>query len=95
MAGKKISVEFDVQEDLVKMLEYAAEKYKLGDKSKALRCLLDFAAMDGDWDVLFKQIRCVRCLTFCRQVQGYSVQLHHSDSAELLPAHLQVLPPKK
>ena len=45
MAGKKISVEFDVQEDLVKMLEYAAEKYKLGDKSKALRCLLDFAAM--------------------------------------------------
>ena len=30
MAGKKISVEFDVQEDLVKMLEYAAEKYKLG-----------------------------------------------------------------
>jgi hypothetical protein len=29
MAGKKISVEFDVQEDLVKMLEYAAEKYKL------------------------------------------------------------------
>ena len=61
MAGKKISVEFDVQEDLVKMLEYAAEKYKLGDKSKALRCLLDFAAMDGDWDVLFKQLRCVRC----------------------------------
>ena len=30
MAGKKISVKFDVQEDLVKMLEYAAEKYKLG-----------------------------------------------------------------
>jgi hypothetical protein len=29
MAGKKISVEFDVQEDLVKMLEYAAEKFKL------------------------------------------------------------------
>ena len=62
MAGKKISVEFDVQEDLVKMLEYAAEKYKLGDKSKALRCLLDFAAIDGDWDVLFKQIRCIRCV---------------------------------
>jgi len=30
MAGKKISVKFDVQEDLVKMLEYAAEEYKLG-----------------------------------------------------------------
>ena len=61
MAVKKILVEFDVQEDLVKMLEYATEKYKLGDKSKALRCLLEFAAIDGDWDVLFKQIRCIRC----------------------------------
>ena len=61
MAGKKIPVEFEIQEDLVKMLEYAANKYKLGDKSKALRCLLDFAAIDGDWDVLFKQIRCIRC----------------------------------
>ena len=61
MAGNKISVEFDVQEDLVKMLEYAAVKYKLEDKSKALRCLLEFAAIDGDWDVLFKQIRCIRC----------------------------------
>jgi len=30
MAGEKISVEFDIQEDLVKMLEHAAEKYKLG-----------------------------------------------------------------
>jgi len=61
MAGKKITVEFEVQEDLIKMLEYAVEKYKLGDKSKALRCLLDFAATDGDWEVLFKQIRCTRC----------------------------------
>ena len=61
MAGKKILVEFNVQEDLVKMLEYASEKYKLGDKSKALRCLLDFAARDADWDVLFKKIRCIRC----------------------------------
>ena len=42
MAGKKIAVEFDVQEDLVKMLEYASDKYRLGDKSKALRCILDY-----------------------------------------------------
>ena len=26
MAGKKVAVEFDVQEDLVKMLEYANDK---------------------------------------------------------------------
>ena len=61
MARKKISVEFDVQGDMVHMLEYAAEKYNLGNKSKSLRCLLDFAATEGDWDVLFKKIRCVRC----------------------------------
>ncbi|MBC8284778.1 MAG: hypothetical protein H8E32_13260 [Nitrospinae bacterium] len=61
MAGKKIAVEFEVQEDLVKMLEYASDKYRLGDKSKALRCLLDYAATDGNWDELFKQIRCIRC----------------------------------
>jgi hypothetical protein len=61
MAGKKISVEFDVQEDLVKMLEYASDKYKLGDKSKALRCILDYVATDADWKEIFKQIRCIRC----------------------------------
>ena len=49
MAGKKISVEFEVQEDLVKMLEYASDKYRLGDKSKALRCILDYVATDADW----------------------------------------------
>ena len=61
MAGKKISVEFDVQEDLVNMLEYASYKYKLGDKSKALRCILDYVATDADWEKMFKQIRCIRC----------------------------------
>jgi hypothetical protein len=61
MAGDKISVEFQIQKDLDEMLEYAAEKYRLEDKSKALRCLLDFAATDGDWDVIFKEIRCNRC----------------------------------
>ena len=61
MAGEKISVEFDVQEDLIKMLEYASDKYKLGDKSKALRCILDYVATDADWEEMFKQIRCIRC----------------------------------
>lgn len=61
MAGKKIGVEFEVQEDLVKMLEYASEKYGLGDKHKALRCILDYVATDADWDEVFKRIRCVRC----------------------------------
>jgi len=59
MAGAKIGVEFQVQKDLVKMLEFAAEKYKLGDK--ALRCILDYIATDADWDEIFKTIRCIRC----------------------------------
>ena len=61
MAGKKISVEFDVQKDLLDMLEFAAEKYKLGDKDKVLRCILDYIATDADWDEIFKTIRCIRC----------------------------------
>ena len=55
MAGAKIGVEFQVQKDLVKMLEFAAEKYKLGDKGKALRCILDYIATDADWDGISKQ----------------------------------------
>tara|TARA_B110000438_G_scaffold277936_1_gene300996 strand:+ start:541 stop:705 length:165 start_codon:yes stop_codon:yes gene_type:complete len=40
------------------MLEYASDKYQLGDKSKALRCILDYVATDADWEEVFKQIRC-------------------------------------
>ena len=61
MAGKKVAVEFDVQEDLFKMLEYASDKYQLGDKSKALRCILDYVATDADWEEVFKQIHCICC----------------------------------
>ncbi|MBT5469855.1 MAG: hypothetical protein HOK41_04580 [Nitrospina sp.] len=74
MAGKKISVEFDVQEDLVKMLEYATDKYRLGDKSKALRCILDYVATDADWEEMFKQIRCIRC----GPDGGWSQQAHEA-----------------
>ena len=61
MAGEKNGVEFQVQKDLVKMLEYVADKYKLGDKDKALRCILDYIATDADWDEIFQKIRCIRC----------------------------------
>jgi hypothetical protein len=42
------------------MLEFAADKYKLGDKDKALRCIFDYIATDADWDEIFKSIRCIR-----------------------------------
>ncbi len=43
------------------MLQAAAEKYQLPDAGKALRCLIDYAATDGDWDEIFSKIRCLRC----------------------------------
>jgi hypothetical protein len=61
MSGIKKSVSFELQDDAVRMLEAAARKYSLRDVNKALRCLIDYAATDGDWDVIFGEIRCQRC----------------------------------
>ncbi len=61
MAGIKNGVSFSVQADLVAMLEAAASKYNLRDRDKALRCILDYVAQDGDWDEIFGKIRCMRC----------------------------------
>jgi hypothetical protein len=61
MAGVKSSTSFELQEDTLRMLNAAAEKYDLGDAGKALRCLIDYAAQDGDWDSIFGRVRCLRC----------------------------------
>ena len=61
MAREKISVTFEVQEDAVKMLDYAAKMYGLPDRDKALRVLLDYLAKDANWNQIFTLIRCVRC----------------------------------
>ena len=41
MAGTKESISFEIQEDLIKMLEHISEEYNLRDSNKALRCILD------------------------------------------------------
>ena len=61
MAGEKIRMEFEIKQDSQKFLESMVEKYSLADASKAMRCLLDYAASDGDKDDIFKTIRCNRC----------------------------------
>jgi hypothetical protein len=61
MAGEKQAVTFEIQEDLVRMLEAAAERYSLPDVHKALRCVLDYVAVEGDWDQIFGDPRCNRC----------------------------------
>ena len=43
------------------MLEKATEKYHLASIDKAMRCILDYVAIDGDWDDIFNTRRCLRC----------------------------------
>ena len=61
MAGKKKSVSFEIQEDLVGMLEHITKKYDLPNIDKAMRCVLDFVALDGDLEDIFTKRRCLRC----------------------------------
>ncbi len=61
MAGSTVTVAFEIHPDMVDMLATVVEKYRLPDPSKALRCLLDYAATDGDWDEIFRKVRCRRC----------------------------------
>ena len=61
MAVPKIKATFEIHPDALQMLKTIQEKYQLPDTSKALRILLDYAAMDGDWDQIFATPRCRRC----------------------------------
>lgn len=61
MAGLKQETSFQVQKDLLDMLDEAARRYGLPNRDKALRCVLDYVASDGDWDQIFSQVRCNRC----------------------------------
>ena len=58
----KIDVKFEIYSDTDKMLEENTNKYELPDKSKALRCLLDYVEEKEDaWDEIFATVRCNRC----------------------------------
>ena len=60
--SEKIDVSFKIYSDSEKMLEQIVDKYDLPDKSKALRCLLDYVEeKESDWDDMFATIRCNRC----------------------------------
>ena len=60
--SEKIDVSFKIYLDSEKMLEQIIDKYDLPDKSKALRCLLDYVEeKESDWDDMFATIRCNRC----------------------------------
>jgi hypothetical protein len=61
MAGQKVEITVEIQTDAQEMLNTIKDKYQLPDISKTVRCLLDYVADDGDWDEIFKKIRCKRC----------------------------------
>ena len=56
MAGDKIDVSFEINTDSEKLLEQIVEKYDLPDKSKALRCLLDYVEEKEEWDEMFATV---------------------------------------
>ena len=61
MSGKK-DVSFEIYDDSEKMLDQIVDKYDLPDKSKALRCLMDYVEeKESDWDDVFATVRCNRC----------------------------------
>ena len=58
----KIDMSFEIYSDSEKLLEQIVDKYDLPDKSKALRCLLDYLEeKESDWDDMFATVRCNRC----------------------------------
>ena len=61
MAGTKEKVEFEIQSDLINMLEHIKDKFDLPSTDKVLRCMLDYVATDGNWDEIFDVRRCIRC----------------------------------
>tara|TARA_B100001121_G_C18538323_1_gene549501 strand:+ start:200 stop:388 length:189 start_codon:yes stop_codon:yes gene_type:complete len=60
--SEKKDVSFEIYSDSEKMLDQITDKYDLPDKSKTLRCLLDYVEeKESDWDDMFATVRCNRC----------------------------------
>ena len=60
--SEKKDVSFEIYSDSEKMLEQITDKYDLPDKSKAIRCLMDYVEeKESDWDDMFATVRCNRC----------------------------------
>ena len=60
--SEKKDVSFEIYDDSEKMLYQIVDKYDLPDKSKALRCLMDYVEeKETDWDDMFATVRCNRC----------------------------------
>ena len=62
MAGDKKKVTFEINADSDEMLNKIVEDYKLPDKSKLIRVLLDYVEeKETNWDDMFATVRCNKC----------------------------------
>tara|TARA_B100001029_G_C14894031_1_gene357078 strand:- start:169 stop:357 length:189 start_codon:yes stop_codon:yes gene_type:complete len=62
MSKNKKKIEFELYEDMDKLLDKIVEDYNLPDKSKAIRVLLDYVdEKETEWDDMFATIRCNKC----------------------------------
>ena len=60
MAMPNVKLAYEVKPESHAMLGRIAERHEPPVESKAWRCLLDHATMEGDWDEIFGKIRCRR-----------------------------------
>ena len=62
MAGKKETVEFELNNDQVAFLRFMKEDYKIPTESKVMRIILDYMQSNRDvHDTVFGQTHCLRC----------------------------------
>ncbi len=60
--AKKVEIVIEVNPDNVEMMDKIVNDYKIKDRSKAFRVLLDYVVdNETEWDNIFKRKRCKRC----------------------------------
>ena len=60
--AKKIEIAIEVNPDNIEMIDKIVDYYKIKDRSKAFRVLLDYVIdNETEWDNMFKKKRCKRC----------------------------------
>ena len=60
--SEKKEISFEIYSESEEMLGQIVDKYDLPDRSKALRCLMDYVEeKESEWDEMFATIRCNKC----------------------------------
>tara|TARA_B100000575_G_C23036638_1_gene596704 strand:+ start:390 stop:578 length:189 start_codon:yes stop_codon:yes gene_type:complete len=60
--SKKVEIAIKVNPDNIEMMDKIVDHYKIKDRSKAFRALLDYVIdNETEWDNMFKKKRCKRC----------------------------------